>query len=102
MQTKTCPVKSVTVCRDVPGRPRKPQGVDIASSAKLQAPRPALMMPQLKDINNLERNIMKTYKYDNKKVTKKSWLERLKKYPGWQRKLEIIKKTGKYRIWQIC
>jgi len=60
------------------------------------------MMPQLKDINNLERNIMKTYKYNNKKVTKKSWLERLKKYPGWQRKLEIIKKTGKYRIWQIC
>ena len=29
MQTKTCPVKSVTVCRDVPGRPGKPQGVDI-------------------------------------------------------------------------
>ena len=73
-----------------------------APSAKLQAPRPALMMPQLKDINNLERNIMKTCKYDNKKVTKKFWLERLKKYPGWQRKLEIIKKTGKYRIWQIC
>jgi len=27
-----------------------------ASSSKLQAPRPALMMPQLKYINNLERN----------------------------------------------
>ena len=27
-----------------------------AASAKLQAPRPALMMPQLKYINNLERN----------------------------------------------
>ena len=45
---------------------------------------------------------MKTYKYKDKKVTKKFWLERLKKYPGWQRKLEIIKKTGKYRTWQIC
>ena len=45
---------------------------------------------------------MKTYKYDNKKVTKKFWLERLKKYPGWERKLEIIKKTGKYRVWQTC
>ena len=45
---------------------------------------------------------MKTYKYDNKKVTKKFLLERLKKYPGWERKLEIIKKTGKYRVWQIC
>ena len=30
-----------------------------ASSTKLQAPRPALMMPQLKYINNLERNNMK-------------------------------------------
>ena len=29
MQTKTSLAKSVTVCRDVPGRPRKPQGVDV-------------------------------------------------------------------------
>ena len=47
-------------------------------------------------------HLLKTYKYKDKKVTKKFWLERLKKYPGWQRKLEIIKKTGKYRTWQIC
>ena len=29
MQTKTSLAKSVTVCRDVPGRPGNPQGVDI-------------------------------------------------------------------------
>lgn len=45
---------------------------------------------------------MNTYKYDNKKVTKEFWLKKLKQYPGFKRKLEIIKKTGKYRVWQAC
>ena len=36
---------------------------------------------------------MKTYKYDNKKVTKKFWLERLKKYDKneYEDKNKIIK-----------
>ena len=67
-----------------------------AASNKRQAT--SLTGPELWD----NMGIMKTYKYKDKKVTKKFWLERLKKYPGWQRKLEIIKKTGKYRTWQIC
>jgi len=45
---------------------------------------------------------MKTYKYRNKKVSKKFWLNKLKQYPGFERKLEIIKKTGKYRTWSIA
>ena len=45
---------------------------------------------------------MKTYKHNNKKVSKEFWLKKIKQYPGFERKLKIIKETGKYRTWQIC
>jgi hypothetical protein len=45
---------------------------------------------------------MKKYKYNNKIVSKKFWLKTLKQYPGFKRKLQKIKETGKYRVWQVC
>jgi hypothetical protein len=44
---------------------------------------------------------MNIYKYKDKKVSKKFWMERLKKYPGFKRHLDIIKEKGKYRVWSM-
>ena len=63
-------------------------------------------MKNVKCFSTLRRYFMRQgkyrreYFYNNKKVSKKFWLKKLKQYPGFERKLKIINEKGKYRVWK--